>query len=75
MPGVLCPVLGVPEQEMDTLERVQQRMLKALEYLTYEERLRESSSLYQRREGPGRSYQCTQTPEGRGQREQSQALS
>lgn len=41
MPGVPCPVLGIPAQEMDTLERVQQRMIKALEHLTYEERLRE----------------------------------
>lgn len=41
MPGVPCPVLGIPAQEIETLERVRQRMIKALEHLTQEERLRE----------------------------------
>lgn len=34
MPGVPCPVLGIPAQEIETLERVRQRMIKALEHLT-----------------------------------------
>ncbi|KAK4815764.1 LOW QUALITY PROTEIN: hypothetical protein QYF61_007182 [Mycteria americana] len=42
-PGVLCPVLGYLVRDMDIVERVQQKavkLIKGLEHLTYEERLR-----------------------------------
>lgn len=42
--GVLGPVLGCPIQDMELLERVQQRVMKVmkgLEYLIYKKRLTE----------------------------------
>ncbi|KAK4827504.1 LOW QUALITY PROTEIN: hypothetical protein QYF61_018804 [Mycteria americana] len=63
--------------DMGILERVQQwaiKMIKGLEHLSYEERLRAGTVQPGEKQAQGGSSQCVQISEGKVQRGQSQAL-